>query len=1056
MDLPFSLELKEEQSAWKKDQKLTLVNVGSAAAKCFLVSELQQKLEISKFTWITELGADESLSVTGQMMLEHFQVLTEPNLVAYYQWIQQPRGIALIENLSFFQESCGPTKEQISAEKLIFTQGQEVSVFRVFEQLEALGYEPGLDRSITVGQFRREGENLFIFPLNSAEAYQIVLDGDCIEQLFLVANPTQTVPQLEVWPVRFSATLETPWIELWNQDPNGAFIADDLNQDFPRKNASCITFTSFPDNQETFFHLNFFSVLPFYTIPDFITELKDRRRRGFSVVIATKHREEIEKILQEHHFRWTDQDQAEPTEGLEPIYLRELESEVFLPHSFQNNTRQQLFLTDREIFQFQRSSQQKKAIKGLNLQTLNALKPGDFVIHLDHGIAQFTGIEQRDMGSEKREYLSLVYAESDRLLVPVESAEKVSKFIGESAPKLTRLHSNDWQKIQSRAKKEAERIAKDLLKIYADRAVKGGIKMTGAEEKLEQFCADFPYELTPGQASAWTEVQLDMGSERFMDRLVCGDVGFGKTEIAMRAAFKAFCAGYQCALLSPITILAEQHYQSFIKRLNDRDYGVRIELLSRFQSEADQKRILRDIEHGLVDIVIGTHRLLSNDVRFKKLGLLIIDEEQRFGVQQKEKLKSLRTNLDLLTLTATPIPRTLHLGLNKLKDISTITTPPPGRLPIVTEVRRFNLTLIKERIEYELSRGGQVYFLHNRVQTIESLAQQLRDLLPETKFIVAHGQLSPTVLEERIHQFKEGEAQVLIASTIIENGIDLPRANTLIVNSAENFGLSQLYQLRGRVGRGKEQAYAYFLYQGQKLEFDAKKRLRAIVEASELGAGFQISMKDLEIRGAGEILGASQSGSMKDVGVSHFLRLLHRTIEEIKTGETASVQEQVQEQVSVEIPLSAYLPVDYIPVADEKIQVYQQLSGVKNEEQLTEVRREILEDYGTLPEPVENLCRVVSLKLLLQKANLSGLRLHQKSHKSYEVILRMGARFSPEQIFQFLPKTQQRWIIGATALKLEWAPLPRQWYELLKADLAHLQAPKKTKTKAKQPLKKKD
>ena len=363
-----------------------------------------------------------------------------------------------------------------------------------------------------------------------------------------------------------------------------------------------------------------------------------------------------------------------------------------------------------------------------------------------------------------------------------------------------------------------------------------------------------------------------------------------------------------------------------MKRVEGKPYNCRIELLSRFQSPAEQKKILKDLEFGLVDIVIGTHRLLSDDVKFKDMGLVIIDEEQRFGVKQKEKLKKFRTNVDILTLTATPIPRTLHMGLNKLKDVSTITTPPPGRLPVVTEVRKYGLDLIRERILAEVERGGQVYFLHNQVQTIESQTQQMRTLMPKVRFVVAHGQMSPHDLEERIRQFKDGEADVLVASTIIENGIDLANANTLLVNRAEKFGLSQLYQLRGRVGRGRTQAYAFFLYQGQKLSVDAKKRLRAIVEASELGSGFQIAMKDLEIRGAGEILGANQAGSMKEAGVSHFVRMLNKTVEEMKRG-VQGMEEETEENITVEVPLSAYIPPSYIPNADEKIQVYQEISG---------------------------------------------------------------------------------------------------------------------------------
>jgi len=439
---------------------------------------------------------------------------------------------------------------------------------------------------------------------------------------------------------------------------------------------------------------------------------------------------------------------------------------------------------------------------------------------------------------------------------------------------------------------------------------------------------------------------------------------------------------------------------------------------------------LKDLEFGLVDIVIGTHRLLSADVKFKKLGIVVIDEEQRFGVKQKERLKSLRADVEMLTLTATPIPRTLHMGLNKLKDVSTITTPPPGRLPVVTEVRRYNLKLIRERIMMEVERGGQVYFLHNEVKTIESQADQMRSLMPEVRFLVAHGQMTPQELEERIRAFKDGEADVLIASTIIENGIDLPNANTLFVNRAEKFGLSQLYQLRGRVGRGRTQAYAFFLYQGQKLQLDAKKRLRAIVEASELGAGFQIAMKDLEIRGAGEILGANQSGTMKDAGVSHFIRVLNKTVEEMKSGEVSSEIEE-EENITVEIPLSAYIPPQYIPNADEKIQVYQEFASATSNAHLKEIRKDVRDDYGDFPREVDNLCKVIRLKLALRDANLSAVRVHKISHKSHEITLRMGKNFTPDQVFGLLKNAEAKWVITANAIKLKLDTLPVTWYQQL-------------------------
>ena len=801
-----------------------------------------------------------------------------------------------------------------------------------------------------------------------------------------------------------------------------------------------IKFTSFPQETETFYHLNFFSVLPYYTVHDFIHDIKERMRREYEIVLVTKKHDEIMGLFQDNNVMSTKNlnDKTPST-----IKVVQLEDHEFIPHSFQNNERKILLLTDREIFAFNRNSRQRKAVSGVNMQLMNSLKAGDHVVHSDHGLAEFDGIVRRDLGKNfgVREYLKLCYANNDKLFVPVESAEKITKFIGDDVPKLTRLGSSDWVKKQEKLKKEAEKIAKELLKLYAAREMAKGNKFSEDDDAMNDFCQSFPYELTPGQAHAWADVKRDLEKAKPMDRLVCGDVGFGKTEIAMRAAFKTFCSGYQAVILAPITILAEQHYQSFMKRIAGKDYGVRVELMSRFQSKAEQNKILKDLKHGLVDIVIGTHRLLSDDVEFKKLGLVVIDEEQRFGVKQKERMKKIRAGVDTLTMTATPIPRTLNMSLNKLKDISTITPPPPGRLPVVTEVRKYNLNLVRERILFELERGGQIYFLHNQVKTIDGLMEQLQVLIPEARFIVAHGQLKPEELETRIRRFKEGEADVLIASTIIENGIDLANANTLFVNRAEKFGLSQLYQLRGRVGRGRTQAYAYFLYHGQKLELDAKKRLRAIVEASELGSGFQIAMRDLEIRGAGEVLGAGQSGAMKGMGVAHFIRMLNKTVEEMKRGETSSEIEE-EENITVEIPLSAYIPAGYIPNVNEKISVYQELASAEDEEHLQQIRKELRQDYGHLPTEVENLCKVISLKLLLRAVHLEGVKINKNSHRDYEIVLRMGKKFTPDQLFGIIKESKNKWTITAKALKLKLETLSITWYEELRAEIELLKGEK--------------
>lgn len=1055
--LPFKLPLADPLKYLEDNRNLTLVNVGNTAAKSFLLSEILKATHFKNIFWATEDEKADQLRPSAELWFgkEVFTIPAKFTFAHFYELknhlnTKKPT-LFLFEDLVNFLKHPLPTEKDLKKATVHLHSGKSIKIYEVFERLERMGYGPGEDKLLEPGQFVRTGENLFIYPLNEDSAYRVELFGDEIEQIEAwdpltakaIGKPHKI---LAICPVDFKPEeLNGTLIDYLSQSDETVFVSDDLDKAIcPSGSFHKIRFTTFPDNDEVFFHLNFFSVLPYYTIPDFVVDVKERLRRDFNIVIVTKKLDEIKGICKEHELMYTE-DITEVAQST--VNIVSLDKTGFLPHSFQNNERKILLLTDREIFQFKRSSRAKKAISGMNFDLINSLKAGDYVVHLDHGIAHFEGMVHRELREGAREYLKLKYAGTDRLFVPVESAEKVSKYVGNEDPRLTKLGGAEWQTLQKKIKAETEKIAGELLKIYAQRELAKGKKFNPDDDMMSDFNAAFPYELTPGQRQSWEDVRIDMERHKPMDRLVCGDVGFGKTEIAMRAAFKAFRSGKQCAILAPITILAEQHFQSFSKRVLGKKYGVRIELMSRFQTAAEQKKILKDLEFGLVDIVIGTHRLLSEDVKFKDLGLLIIDEEQRFGVKQKEKLKGFRTDVDILTLTATPIPRTLHMGLNKLKDVSTITTPPPGRLPVVTEVRKYNLRLIREAIEKELARGGQVYFLHNEVKTIESQCKQLRSLIPEAKFIVAHGQLAPPDLEERIRKFKDGEVDVLIASTIIENGIDLPNANTLFVNRAEKFGLSQLYQLRGRVGRGRVQAYAYFLYQGQKLEVDARKRLRAIVEASELGAGFQIAMKDLEIRGAGEILGANQAGAMKDAGVSHFVRMLHKTMDEIKSGEISTEVEE-EENVTVEIPLSAYIPPSFIPNADEKIQVYQELASAESATHLEDIKKDLRDDYGDWPKEVENLCKVIRLKLALKAANMSGVRVHKVSHKSHEIVIRMGKNFTPDQIFGLLKNTQAKWVITATSIKLDLPILPVTWYADLLATVEWL-IPEKKEKKAK-------
>jgi len=619
--------------------------------------------------------------------------------------------------------------------------------------------------------------------------------------------------------------------------------------------------------------------------------------------------------------------------------------------------------TDTEIFGWSRRQkvQRRKIVTPANF--LAEVNPGDYVVHQEYGVGRFEGLVKLDSTGVEREYLLIRYAGTDKLYIPTDQLDRVTRFIGmgDAVPALSKLGTTEWTRAKSRAKESVQEIARDLLKLYSAREATPGHAFPPDSEQpwLQELEDAFPYEETPDQARAIEEVKVDMERPRPMDRLVCGDVGYGKTEVALRASFKAVLDQRQVAILVPTTVLALQHFNTFKERL--KAYPVRVELLSRFRSEKEQKQILEDLALGKVDIIIGTHRLLQKDVVFLNLGLLVIDEEQRFGVVHKERLKQLRHEVDVLTMTATPIPRTLHMSLVNVRDMSVIETPPQERLPIRTAIREYDESLIREAILREIDRGGQVFFVHNRVQGIQVIAQRLQKLIPEARIVVGHGQMPEDQLERVMMDFSAGEYDVLLSTTIIENGLDIPNANTIIVNNAAMFGLAQLYQLRGRVGRATHQAYAYFLYnKDTRLTPIQEKRLRAIFEATELGAGFRIAMKDLEIRGAGNLLGPEQSGFMNTVGFDLYCKLLAEAVEELQGKR---VEALTTPSVQVDLPLDSYLPDEYIGDRALKVKFYQRLANLSTPEQVEAMEAEMTDRFGPPPRQVQNLLAMIRLKV---------------------------------------------------------------------------------------------
>jgi len=929
-----------------------------------------------------------------------------------------------------------PSFHELEKRKIVLKKGQKIGFTTFFEELIERGYRHGNDLYLEPGEYRRVGDVMDIFPIQSPHPYRIAFDFETVNTIQQVdaidlSKVADAGKEIEIFPAIFEkSTLLT------DQPPkNMLLVFDDQDDIVPPKGTPHMIFTSFPESQRYHMHLRYLSVLKFYTLTDFLNDIRDKLQQEWMLLVVTKRRKELEEIFREEHIPFTVEHERRPG----AVTLISSGENDLLPHSIQNPDLKCALLTDREIFSLKKAGKQRSMAK-LALDFVTSLQSGDYVVHMEHGIGHFEGMTQKTVDDVSREYLELTYAGGDKLFVPVDQADKLSKFVHEEGeePVLTRLGTIEWKRVTEKMRAETKEIAKELLLLYAKRAKSKGYSFKEDTADQHKFEKSFPYQETPGQSKAILDIKADMEGEHPMDRLICGDVGFGKTEVAMRAAFKAVQGGKQVAVIAPITILADQHFRNFKDRMSE--FKVRVDMMSRFRSVAEQTKTLEKLRKGDVDIVIGTHRLLQDDVKFFNLGLVVIDEEQRFGVKQKEKFKEMRASVDILTLTATPIPRTLNLGLHKLRDITTITTPPPGRLPIITEVRKYSDELVRQAILTEVKRQGQCFVLHNRVETIDAFAEKLRNLVPEATFVVGHGQLRPDQLEERILAFKEGKYDVLVSSTIIENGIDLPRANTLIVNEAEKFGLAQLYQLRGRVGRSRLQAFAYLLYHSQKLKDDAKKRLRAIVEACELGSGFQVAMRDLEIRGAGEILGASQSGTMQTVGVSHYLRMLKHAVDDLKGGRKDDAEEEIQ--VEIQLPVEAFIPSFYIPDSEEKISVYQKLAGSEDEGILKEFETDLREEYGEPPEQVQRLLEVLRLKMVCRRAGVQRVKAEDRGHDEHDIVLLLSARVTAKEIMQLLSVNSQ-WKISGTNLRIPQHVLSERgkhkgWMQELTEEIAAL------------------
>jgi transcription-repair coupling factor (superfamily II helicase) len=693
-----------------------------------------------------------------------------------------------------------------------------------------------------------------------------------------------------------------------------------------------------------------------------ISDLISKERSGYSVIILCDnlgHAERLQELIENEC----------------PSTLIKL---GFIEKGFIDTNNKIAIYSESQIFNYQkRLIKSKRAKYGLPIKSYDSLVPGDFVVHLDHGIAEFSGIEPIRTTGIHQDCMVLKYQNNATVYIPVHDFHKVQKYIGKDSvqPTLSQLGTSRWEKQKERTRKSLQEMAESLVELYAKRKYMKGIQFCRDSVWQKEFEDSFIFELTPDQQSAINDVKKDMESERPMDRLVCGDVGFGKTEIALRAAFKAVNNNFQVALLAPTTILAAQHFATFSDRMAN--FPIKVAAMSRFQKPKEQKKNIEELCGGKIDIVVGTHRILSQDVEFKNLGLLIIDEEQHFGVRHKEKLKEYRYKIDVLSLTATPIPRTMHMSLIGIRDISIINTPPRNRLPIETHVSEYHDEILKSAIENELDRGGQVYVVNNRIKNLSHIQDTIELSVPRARLAIAHGQMVERELELIMKEFVAGRYDVLLSTAIIESGLDIPNVNTIIVTRAEILGLSQLYQLRGRVGRSSEQAFAYFLTNSfEQLKPVSLKRLRALEQYTDLGSGFQIAMRDLEIRGAGSILGTYQHGFIAAVGFELYSQLLKEEIDRILGNEP----KQDKKEIKIDIPIDAYIPSNYISDSSTRILIYQECSSCNTIDEITDLRNSIVDRFGPIPKPVKALLLIMEIKLLGQELNISHLDLNEKEN----------------------------------------------------------------------------
>ncbi|MBR6013272.1 MAG: transcription-repair coupling factor [Selenomonadaceae bacterium] len=919
------------------------------------------------------------------------------------------------ENLIVLASAISAVKKDFSRENFFNSQikikvGQKIQQENLISQLVKFGYER-IDDVDSFGKFSVRGGIVDIFPINSPKPCRLEFFDDVVDSIRILNSETlrseKNISAVNILPIKFEVgkifepfmtCAESPAV-IFDEPARIKESIDALTKENPALKKKIFTFDELIKNSRAGSLIYLQMMLKKISVAEldftfgitaakmtafngqkdfFISEIRshlDFGRKIFIISPSEKKLDKIKNILDENNFI---------------NFSAGSLSEGFI---FQNS--KLVVITEKDIFgsQFERKKIRTK-YPGEQIRNFRDINIGDYVVHETNGIGKYLGVETLEFEGVKKDYLQIQYGGGDKLYLPTDTVKILQKYIsGENfTPKLSTLGSGDWIRAKSRASAAVEDIADKLIEIYAERKAAKGFAFAEDDDTQIDFEKNFPYEETQDQLKALAEVKKDMENEKPMDRLICGDVGFGKTEIAIRAAYKAAMNGKQVALLVPTTVLAQQHFQTFSERFAG--FLPTVDVICRFRTPKEQRTTLQKVRAGQIDILIGTHSILNSKVEFKNLGLLIIDEEQRFGVKQKEKIRSLSAGVDVLALSATPIPRTLHMSLVSARDMSLITTPPAERFPVQTYVIEDEDEIISEAIRREIHRGGQVYFVYNKIETIDLMHERLSNLIPEAKIQTAHGQLSDVFLENVMMDFYEGKFDVLLSTTIIENGLDIPNANTIIIYDADNFGLAQLYQMRGRVGRSNQTAFAYFVHRKMKvLTETAEKRLHAMKEFAQLGAGFKIAMRDLEIRGAGNLLGSQQHGHIASVGFEMYCQLLENAVNKLQN----KIPEKIIPDTEVNLSVEAYLDEKFISSNAHKIEIYQRLAVVKNSAELRDLTDEIIDRFGDPPEPVINLFQIAKIKFTAKNLDIQSI---QEKNSGVEFIFNESAKISPKNFIE--------------------------------------------------------